>query len=336
MKDVARRLNVSVSSVSVALNSKPGVTDTLRDEVFRACRQLGYNAERIVTKGQRGGNVGFIISKRMPLKSEVYFTQMFMGAEACAEEREFHLLMNTVSAAHEDGLLLPRCFSKRIKGLLVAGCFPRGYVEFLQGQGVPMVLLEHDIPSMSLNTVVCDNYFGAFSAVRYLIDRGHRAIGLIGGLKDRFSEFMRVQGFISAMREAQLPILHDLLVENLENPDIEAGYKATLGVLRKGHPKADAFFCVTDDYATGCMRAIQESGLHVPNDISVIGFDNMEWVSHLTPPLTSFHVPREAIGETAVVRLLQLVDAGVQEEMPPPVRISLPVTLVERGSVANR
>ena len=336
MKDVASRLNVSVSSVSVALNRKPGVTDALRDEVLRTCSQLGYNTQRIVTKNQRGGNVGFVMSKNMPLKSEVYFTQMLMGAETFAEERQFHLLMNTVSVGRDDALQLPRCFSKQIKGLLVAGYLPPKYVELLQGQGIPMVLLEYDIPSMPLNSVMCDNYFGAFTAVRHLIDRGHRSIGLIGGVKDRISEFLRVQGFVAAMREAQLPMHPDLIVEDLKSPEIEAGYKATLGVLRARPPKLDAFFCITDNYATGCMRAIQETGLNVPGDISVIGFDDMEWVSHLNPPLTSLHVPREAIGEAGVMRLIELVDSGVQENAPMPMRIVLPVQLVERGSVANR
>ncbi|MEI7634165.1 MAG: LacI family DNA-binding transcriptional regulator [bacterium] len=336
MKDVARRLNVSVSSVSVALNRKPGVTGALRDEVLRTCHQLGYNTRRIVTKSQRGGNVGFIMSKNMPLKSEVYFTQMLMGAETFAEERQFHLLMNTVSVGNDDPFQLPRCFSKQIKGLLIAGYFPAKYVEFLQGQGVPMVLLEYDIPSMPLNAVMCDNYYGAFSAVRHLIDRGHRSIALISGMKDRISEFLRVQGFVSAMREAQLPIESELTVEDLKSPEIGAGYKATLGILRRHPPRLDAFFCITDNYATGCMRAIQESGLKVPDNISVIGFDDMEWVSHLTPPLTSLHVPREVIGEAGMMRLIELVEAGVEQEPPMPMRVVLPVRLIERGSVASR
>jgi LacI family transcriptional regulator, repressor for deo operon, udp, cdd, tsx, nupC, and nupG len=336
MNDVARKLGVSVSTISVALNHRPGVNDALRDRVFKACQQLGYDTRKITTKGGAGGNIGYVVANRMPLRAEMYYTRMLMGAEPVAEEKQYHLLMNTVPAAGEDGLILPRCFSKDIKALLIAGYFKPGYVDLLAAQGVPVVLLEYDIPARPLNAVMCENFMGAFDVVGYLAGRGHKAIGLIGGVKAHHSPLLRILGYWGALHETGLPPNPDIVVEDLPDTTIELGYQATMAVLKRKPRSLDAFFCITDNYATGCMKAIQDFGLGVPDDISVVGFDDMEWASHLSPPLTTVRIPKDAIGRAGIKRAIELIEADMLGEVDPPKRIVLPVELVERGSVADR
>ncbi|MCX7019401.1 MAG: LacI family DNA-binding transcriptional regulator [Candidatus Sumerlaeota bacterium] len=337
MKDIARKLGISVSTVSVALNNKPGVNDALRDRVFKACQKLSYDTRKITTKGGGGGgNIGFVVANRMPLKAEMYYTRMFMGAEPVAEEKHYHLLMNSVSAVSEEGLILPRCFSKDIKGLLIAGYFKTRYIDLLAAQGVPVVLLEYDIPSKPLNAVKCENYMGAFDAVKYLVRRGHRAIGLIGGVKAHHSPLLRILGYWGALHEAGLPANTEIVVENLPETTIELGYKAATEILARKPRKLDALFCITDNYATGCMKAIQDFGLRIPEDISVVGFDDMEWASHLTPPLTTVRIPKEAIGRAGLRRAIELIESGLLGKTDTPARIVLPANLVERSSVADR
>ena len=244
--------------------------------------------------------------------------------------------MNSVSAASEDGLILPRCFNKDIKGLLIAGFFKARYINLLASQGVPVVLLEYDVPSKPLNAVKCENYMGAFEAVKYLVNRGHKAIGLIGGAKAHHSPLLRILGYWGALHEAGLPANPEIVVEDLPETTIELGYQATMEILRRKPRNLDALFCITDNYATGCMKAIQDSGLCVPEDIGVVGFDDMEWASHLTPPLTTVRIPKEAIGRAGLRRAIELIESGLLGEVDTPTRIVLPVELIERASVADR
>lgn len=141
---------------------------------------------------------------------------------------------------------------------------------------------------------------------------------------------------MAALEQAGIPYDPSIVSAPLGENESDAGYEATKKILAQSKEQPDAFFCVTDDLAAGCMKAIRESGLQIPEDISIMGFDNKEWSRHLHPALTTMNVPMNRIQRLAVKRLTELIESRAREEIERPHTIVLPVELVIRESIADR
>ncbi|MCX7919546.1 MAG: LacI family transcriptional regulator [bacterium] len=335
LKDIAKKLNISVSSVSLALNNKPGISDSLRKEIYKTCLELGYNLDRFNQNEGFGGNVGLLLREEFLVSGEAFYTRMVHAAQEEAERRNYHVILNSVSQQEISDFEKPHFFQNDIKGILIAGYMPPDYVRFLLRQQVPIVLMGYDIVNLRLDSIECENFIGAYTAVNYLIEKGHRTIGLIGGVPEHYSPLLRMAGYRMALAQAQLPLIPEIIVDDLPQSNIILGLEATLDILKRYKGKIDAFFCVTDNYATGCMKAIREAGYRVPEEISVVGFDNMDWVAHLTPGLTTMNIPTLQMGLAGMQRLLELIEAKVNQQENVPRKILFPVELVVRESVAE-
>ena len=335
MDDIAKKLNVSISSVSIALNNKPGITEGLRRDVLKVCAEMGYDVERITHKGSVGGNIGFLGMEDFFVKGESFYTRMMHEAQEEAEKRNYHLIINSMSKDEIEKFTLPHFMKMDVKGIIIAGYMPKEYIVFLKQKEIPLVLLGYDVIDPVIDCIDCDNLMGAYNAVNYLISRGHRSIGLIGGVTSHISPLLRIEGYRMALRMSGLPVNEEIIVENLPRSSIEQGHKATLEILENYKGDIDAFFCVTDNYATGCMKAIHQMGYKIPDDISVMGFDNMDWVAHLTPALTTVSIPTSFMGKAGMRRLLRLVEAKDRFINERPQKIFYPGEIIVRESVAD-
>jgi LacI family transcriptional regulator len=348
-KDVADAANVSVVTVSRVLNNYAHVTPAVRERVLRVASELGYAGRRRVAKADAGDaaaqsaplrDVGFLFDSHVDddeVASNPFWSHILAGVEAAARERGINLAYRAIAGmAREPQALLAAIRSMRLDGVLLVGTAGPQTVRTVQLAGLPLVLVDNHVPQCPVDSVLSDNMEGARAAVNYLIGQGHRTIAFIAGpraggasrVNAVYTVEQRAIGYWTAMREAELPI-DDALFESC-NMTTGGAYEACKRLLQSG-ARFSAVVCANDAAAIGAIRALREAGRRVPEDVSVVGFDDIDLAEHLSPPLTTVRIHKRAIGVTAVKRLIER--ARDPEAMP--VTILLPTELVTRGSVAS-
>jgi len=334
MRQIAEALGVSVSAVSIAMNNGPGVTEDLRAKVIRVARDMGYDFGRLQKKRSVEVELGFLVNKEYLEKGDPRYARTLSAAQAEAERRGYHLLIGALSPEEAQNGKLPQFFSKTVRGVIIDGGFDERYVLDNLGNQVPVVLFGYDYLDVAVDSVRPDDFAGALIAVNYLLDAGRRNIGLVWALPGNSSNARRRQGYLFALEQAGIRLDPSFMSPGLPVNEPEAGAAAAMELIERHGDVLDAIFCVTDPLATGCLKAVADCGLQVPDDVSVIGFDDQSWVEHLTPPLTTMHVPAARIAQRATRRLIELVEARACGEEEDPIKIDVPVELVVRGSVA--
>ncbi len=338
MTDVAQVAGCSQTTVSFVLNDTPGITISAatRERVIQAARDLGYAAPSFVhleTESARGPivnrTIGFVADH---LATSPETAVAIEGARQAAWSSDNLLLIaQTMNDPKIEPRTLRTMVENGISGLIYMAIFTRQLV-------VPAYLYELDIPVVLLNCTSSDRAFpsvvpseiaGGESATQYLIRRGHRRIATITGeiwidpAKDR------LRGYRRALATADIVFDPDLVIEG--DWSASAGFRATRQLLELPD-RPTAIFCQNDRMAIGCYEALKEQGLQIPDDISVVGYDDEEISRHLHPQLTTLILPHRAMGRWAVERL----DDWPQQrpERYPIIKLECP--LVERASVAQR
>ena len=335
MRTIADELDVSVSAVSLALNNKPGIASDLREKILLVSREMGYDIEKINDKKTVKGDLGMLLLHGKKGR-DPFSIRALDEAQDEAEQRGFHLLLEAITEEEIERQKVPQFFKKNIQGVIVGSLISSEYVLNVLQKKVPVVIQAGDFSNLPIDSVKADDYMGALRAVNYLLETGHRRIGLIWAFAWHTSNMRRRLAYVAALEQAGIPYDPTIVSEPLSENESDAGYEATKKILAQSKEPPDAFFCVTDDLAAGCMKAIRESGLQIPEDISVIGFDNKEWSRHLHPALTTMNVPMNRMQRLAVKRLTELIESRAREEIERPHTIVLPVELVIRESIADR
>jgi LacI family transcriptional regulator len=330
IKDVARESGVNVSTVSRALNDAYGVRRETRERVRQVAARLDYRPNR-VARGLvtgRSHTLALIVSDiRNP-----FFAEVARGAEEAARAAGCDLVLcNSDLDPQKQMDCVRSLLEKRVDGILMNSVAELGrrQQDQLAATGVPIVLLNRSAASGRFSMVSADNAAGGALAAQYLLKLGHRRIGHVTGPPHHGNMTDRARGFLHALRQAQPParawVLHG------EN-SFGGGYSLTRDLLRR-QPEITALFAGNDVMAFGAVRAIMESGRRIPEDLSLLGFDNVELASVVYPPLTTIHQPKREIGQAAVEILLRL--AGRGEHQAPEHRL-FGVELVERQSCMER
>jgi LacI family transcriptional regulator len=322
LKDVAREAQVSLASVSRALNGTGVVTERIRTRVLEVAERLHYvpniGAQSLVAR--RTHMIGVLLPD---LQGE-YFAELVRGIDMAARARGLHLLIsNSHSRADEFGVALRAMFG-RVDGLLVMA--PSFDAQVLQDrlQGTPPVVLISTVNAdSSLSSVYVSNAASADAMVTHLVSRGHRRIAHIAGSAANIEAQERLRGYREALAR-ELPGADEYVMQG--DFTEESGYRAVKEMLARG-PMPDAIFAANDMMAIGCMSALGEAGLHVPRDVAVAGFDDIPSTRFVSPPLTTVRVRIAELGRRALDRLAAVIDdpEGVQ-----------PFTEVNPGEVVVR
>lgn len=322
IRDVARACNVSIGTVSRALKNQPGLSDETRAFICDAARRLGYNTERLRTGRIR--RLAFLLHRQHnPLGGNPFFSNVLHGVEEICREQGIvptYLTLGPTDPIADQVLL------HNPEVLLLAGFFEPEVVAALTALEKPMALVDLWAPGFS--TINPDNLDGGYRITQHLIEQGCRRIAFLSGSLAHHSIRLREKGYRQALYDAQ--ILGDPELESVVPPGMEgaAGVEtATRQLLDLPNPP-DAIFAYNDNAALTVLRICQERGLHVPNDIAIAGFDDIEAVRHASPPITSVHVDKEALGRAGVEILL--------EDHATPVNVLAPVELVVRGSTLRK
>lgn len=334
IKDIAKIAGVSISTVSLVLNNKGYVRPETRQKVLDAIQKMNYKPSRPARKLATGktGNIGFIIWEGHFYEVEMFYSQIFLGMEYAARKSDSYILLTTVKEEFDPKKDLPRFLRyKDVDGVALAGRVPHALVEYLDHQRIPFVLIDYAIPGKNYNCVQIDNYNGAFRAIEHLVKRGRKRIGFVGGTFFHPSIKERYRGYKEALETYGLINDQAILkkytyVENVEtSPSI--GEKGIAALLTQT-PAPDAIFCCNDSTAIGAIKEIQKRQLKIPDDIAVVGFDDIPTASFCTPLLTTLHVPKLTLGKEAFNLLNEVID---RPNEPPQTRV-IGVSLIERES----
>jgi LacI family transcriptional regulator len=319
IKDVARACGVNVSTVSRSLSGSYGVRESTRRKVLAAAERLKYRPNRLARTMATGksNTLGLMISDiRNP-----FFAELARGAEDAAYAAGCDLILcNSDLNPDKQMRYLHSLIGKRVDGIVINSVAPLSRSERaeLTEFGVPIVLLNRMAGSSKFSTVAADNREGGAMAARYLLSLGHRRLGHITGRNQQGNLNDRTRGFLKATGSGAS-------VEVLRGPhSIESGYEMTRRLMEK-HPELTALFAANDAMAFGAVRALLELGKRIPDDISVVGFDNVDLAAIIHPPLTTIHQPKYETGKAAVEMLLNRPPGFIEHRV-------LGVQLIERQS----
>ncbi len=334
VKDVARKAGVSPSTVSLVLNNKPGISSSTRQRVFQAMAELGYQdytPNRGTKNMQR--SIQFILYKKHGhvVADTPFFSSVLEGVEAQVKKHGFSLLITYINAAHGVREPLQQIMDSACSGiiLLATEMTHNDLLPFTR-TGIPLVVLDSYFEEITVDSVVINNRQGSFLATRNLYENGHTEIGYLKSKVAINNFYERKDGYKKALKSCKLPYNTEYIFEL--GASVETAYtdmKELLSVKRK---LPTAFFADNDVIAVGAMRALREAGVRVPQDVSVVGFDDIPMCEMLDVPLTTIRVPKRHIGMLAVDRLVEIIcnDTDVR------VKIEVRTEIVERSSVLNR
>jgi len=335
ISNIAQKSGVSLATVSLVLNNKPGVSTDTRARVREVAEALGYTPKQngAATRGSQLATLGMIVKTDIDQQpyDNPFYSRIMMGIEDTCRKDGINLLFSTlpVDAQNhpvENPALL---YNDNLDGLLMVGAFVDETVLSISGRRTPpIVLVDAYSNTESFDTVVSDNFRAAYQAVEYLINKGHQHIGLVGGEINAYPSLLdRRNGYIRAIKENQIT---ETYIANF-NIIKTKGYSEVIWLLKE-HPQISALFCINDEIALTAMRAAQDMGRRIPQDLSIVGYDDIYMAQNASPRLTTMHVDTLAMGRAAVQLL------NVRTANPEMARMTLTIhpRLIERDSVAQR
>jgi LacI family transcriptional regulator len=333
--DIAEKSGVSPATVSLVLNEKPGVSGETRTRVLETAEKLGYQNKPKAKLTQTGKlNILAMIVKMdrddIPLENPFY-SRVIMGIEEICRRKGIILLFSTlpVDDQNRPKSIHPSLLNENIDGIMMVGAFMDETVISMSGSRTPpIVLVDAYSNSNRYDTIVSDNFGASYQAVEYLIKHGHQHIGMIGGEPNAYPSLRdRRNGYLRALKENEIS---ETYFANFNINDTK-GYDETIWLLKE-HPQVTALFCINDEVAVTAMRAAQDLGRRIPQELSIIGYDDIYLAENSSPKLTTIHVDTTAMGRAAV----QLLNFRLENPEAASMTLTIHPTLIERESVAAR
>jgi LacI family transcriptional regulator len=310
IKEVALKAGVSIATVSRVLNGKGPVAEETRRRILEAIEGLRYvphSAARSLITNQTD-SIGVLL----PDLYGEFFSEVIRGIDHAARRSGYHVLVSGFHSDRGEIEAVLRAMRGRVDGLVVLS--PDADAQALRRnlpETLPVVLLNTPVDGAALDSINIDNYGGAFAMVRHLAGLGHRRIALIQGPAENVDALERLRGYRDALRAMAID-----LSEALEIPGDfgeESGFRAGRRLLTL-EPRPTAVFAANDSMAIGCLFALREAGVRVPEDVALAGFDDIPIARYITPTLSSMHVPIAEMGTRAMERLLVAVASKNEHE----------------------
>jgi LacI family transcriptional regulator len=326
IKDVARLADVSTATVSHVINDTRYVSDELRARVLAAMETLDYRPN-VLAQGLRGGEthtIGLVV----PDNANPFFAEVSRAVEDVGFARGYSVILcNTGDNLERERAYIDVLVAKQVDGIIfIAAGDHHEHLDELTRRNVPLVLADRDVDQTDADVVLVNNERGGYEATKHLLDLGHRRIGCIAGPSEATPSADRVEGYVRALREADVPV-EDSAIEtgDFRYQGGEAAAERLLG----GSERPTAIFACNDLMAIGALRAIRGAGLSVPDDISVVGYDDIPLASAMSPALTTVAQPVDQLGALSTELLLSRIEDG---SVGTAQRITLETALVVRGS----
>jgi LacI family transcriptional regulator len=336
IKDIAERANVSLATVSLVLNNRPGTSRSTREKVLRIARELHYErAASFPLNSIRLGTIRFLkVAKHgrtVNRDHDVFIADYIEGLDHEAVSLGYNLEISTYKT-DDVSQILQSLEHTDVKGFIVLGTeLSELDVRAFEHLQKPVVFIDTYYDFLDFNFVDMNNIDSLFRIVSSFVDRGHREIGFIGTSVEASNFRRRETGFRLSMDRFGIPCREEYFFS--VDSTFDGAYSDMLSILR-GNPRRlpTALFCSNDIMAYGCIKAMKECGVAVPKDVSVIGFDDLPMSALMDPPLTTMRVSKGRIGSLSVLLIHQMLGA---DHPIPPSKITICGHLVERDSVAT-
>jgi LacI family transcriptional regulator len=321
IRDVARAANVSVATVSRALNEHSNVSPDTRARVEKAARALGFvpsgTARSLITR--RTQTIGVLL----PDLYGEFFSELIRGIDTAARSHGLHLLLSGSHGDRAEAAAAIKAMSGRVDGLLIMSPHldARALADNLP-RGLPVVLMNTRSEGVEIASLTVDNYGGAYAMVRHLIGRGHKSIAFIGGPEPNFEAQERLRGYSEALAQLLPGSEPQVLAGDFTE---ESGWRVGNRIISMQR-RPDAIFAANDAMAIGCLFSLGEAAIQVPRDIALVGFDDIPLARFVNPPLTTVRVRIAELGSLALERLaLPIENRNLPSARPQTLRSELVV-----------
>lgn len=331
LKEVAKYAKVSITTVSRVMNEADKVNPETRERVQRVMRELDYQPNRVAQRLRTSKGQSKLLGLIIPDIQNQFYSSIVRGVEDVAYGKDYAVILcnsdenptkerfylDVLQSESVDGVILPPIhqYSKVVEGLIESG--------------VPVVCVDRKLVREAVDTVVVNNEKGGYLAVKHILDFGHKRIAILTS-SSQFSSFdERLTGYKNALKDHNIA-LDDELIKEGDPRSTESAYLFTKELLRLSNPPT-AIFATNNLMTLGVLEAVHEEQLNVPDDISIVGFDDMPWARAISPPLTVIKQPGYEMGRRATELLFQRFDDPKRE----PVQIIMEPTLIIRKSTGR-
>jgi LacI family transcriptional regulator len=332
IKDIARELGISPSTVSRALKDHPDISKETKKAVHELAVKLNYepNVVALSLRSRKTRTIGVVI----PEVVHFFFSTVISGIEHEANLLGYNVILTqSAESLERERASVKALFNSRVDGMLISisrETTEYEHIEAILSRGIPVVFFDRNYPAEGHNLVLVDDYGGARQATEHLISQGGKRIAhIMSAPKLRITQ-ERLRGYKDALKAGNLKY-NDDLVAVCEEGSLEAGKMAMAGLL-KGKSRPDAVFANNDVVAMGAMQAIREKNLKIPEDVAVVGFSNWFYSQMTDPPLSSVDQPGFEMGKQSLRLLVRQIEHEDEKEALPPETIILKTALVARDS----
>lgn len=304
MGKIAEMFNVSIVTVSKALNDKEGVSEELRDKIKKAAEKLGYRPNHAAKslKTQKVYNVGILIANRYVDSQEAYYFSVCGEIIKKLMLLEYSGIMEILMPEDEEEMKLPRMFLERkVDGIIVLGQLEESYLRHLETIDIPMVYFDFYVNYSNIDTIISDNFFSSYQLTISLIEQGHKEIGFVGNIHSTSSIQDRFLGYYKALLENQIDLNMDYIVSDRDG-------LGKLIDLKLPKTMPTAFVANCDQVAYKLINTLKQNGYLVPNDISVVSFDNTIYATIAQPQITTVDNNVEDMVSTATKIIIKKIN----------------------------
>lgn len=303
MKDIADRLGVSSVTVSKALNDKEGVSDELREQIKEIAQEMGYRYNFVARAMKEGltHNIGVVIPERFTGFDQSFYLKVYQHIAKVLEESGYYGILNILSFEDEKNLTLPRVYNeRRVDGLIILGQITKSYIDLIKNIDMPIVFLDFYDESADVDSIITDNFYGAYEITNYLIQNGHQEIAYVGNLFSTSSIQDRFLGYYKSLLEHHIEMKPSYIINDRDD-------QGSFIDMELPTPLPSAFVCNCDQVAHILIQKLKEHGINVPGTCSVVGFDNDVFASITEPSLTTVEVDINGMARSSVRYILEKV-----------------------------
>lgn len=303
MRDIAEKLGVSSVTVSKALNDKEGVSEELKLKIKNLASEMGYRYNTAAKSIKEGlsYNIGVIIPERFTGLAQSFYLRVYHSISRVLEHYGYYGILNILTNEDEEQLNLPRIYyEKKVDGIIILGQVSKNYIEIVENMDLPKIFMDFYDEHADIDSVVTDNFYAAYELTNYLIRQGHRNIAYVGNLYSTSSIQDRFLGYYKSLLEHCIPLNQSYILNDRD----EKGKYVDIDLPEE---LPTAFVCNCDQVAYNLTHKLKELGLDIPQDCSVVGFDNDIYGTLTSPNLTTVEVDVEQMARTCVKSIMDKI-----------------------------
>ncbi len=324
LSDIAKVCETSTVTVSKALADKKGVSSELKLKIKQTADELGYVAPKTQENSNNENIVGVLIPEKFMNPNGSFYWALYNDLVKLFSQSGYFCLIEILSEDNENELIMPKMITDgTVSALVSLGQLSREYIVALKRKMPKMILLDYYIHGLDFDCVTSDGYGGGYELTSYLIGKGHKKIGFIGTVKATSSIFDRYMGYMKAMIDNDLKVKDEWTLDDRNNREfIRIAFPETLPT---------AFVCNCDETAFHAIKQLEEIGLKVPEDISVVGYDNYLISEVCNPSITTMNIDSRRMADKAVKLLISRIEDPLRDTQS----IKIGGSLIEKASVAS-